>query len=80
MLSGIGVEGKTMIEPSISFKGGLISHNPILNVSIEEADARIMIHIKNAVQSGMKRIVVISNDTDVLVLCLHFWMDFCEVR
>ena len=78
VLSGIGMDGKTAIERWISFKEGIVSQNSILDINIEEADARLMIHIKDAARNGMKRAVVVSNDTDVLVLCIHYWIDFCE--
>ena len=47
-----------------------------LNSDLEEADLRLILHILYAVKQGSKRIVVLSNDTDVLVLLLHFMEKF----
>ena len=44
-----------------------------LNARIEEADVRLIIHAFNAAQSGIQQIVVVSQDTDVQILCLHYW-------
>ena len=43
---------------------------------IEEADARIIPHIAASISDGSKRIVVLSNDTDVLVLLINYFTDF----
>ena len=40
---------------------------PELNVEIEEADLRLFPHAKYAVENGGKRIVVLGNDTDIIV-------------
>ena len=40
---------------------------PNLNSSIEEADCRIIPHIFEAVKLGFCRVMVLSNDTDVVV-------------
>ena len=42
-----------------------------LMLDIEEADMRLMPHMLHAVQDGAKRVVCLSNDTDVIVLSLH---------
>lgn len=44
-----------------------------LNSTTEEADLRMMPHIYHAVLHGIKRAVVVSNDTDVLAL-IFFYM------
>ena len=49
---------------------------PELDVDIEEADARIIPHALHAVNCGATRVVLLSNDTDVMVLALHFWNIF----
>lgn len=46
---------------------------PELDLSIEEADVRIIPHVLHAVCSGATRVVVLSNDTDVMVLGLNYW-------
>src|SRR6218665_2155697 len=43
---------------------------PDLTSSHEEADTRLMLHIKHAASNGMLRIVVAADDTDVLVLLI----------
>ena len=40
---------------------------------IEEADVRIIPHAMHAVKNGARRIVVLSSDTDVCVLLMHYW-------
>ena len=44
---------------------------PALCLNIEEADIRIIPHIKRSALRGQSKITVISNDTDALVLLLH---------
>ena len=56
----------------IQYKEGITSNKDILDKPIEEADLRIITHIGNSIQSKNTRIVLISNDTDVLVLVLYF--------
>jgi hypothetical protein len=74
VLSGIGIDdGMTPCE--------VVSRDAIepiasLDVHIEEADARLMPHCMHATQDGAKRIVILSNDTDVLVLGVYFWTTF----
>ena len=43
---------------------------------IEEADSRIIIHVEHAINEGTQNILVLSSDTDVLVLLLYFWGEF----
>ncbi len=56
-----------------SVKQGAITSYPQLDIPIEEADERLMPHAFHAIDTGTKRIVILSSDTDVLVLALHFW-------
>ena len=44
-----------------------------LNVSLEEADVRLIPHALHASQNSVTRIVVLSADTDVIVLLLYYW-------
>ncbi|KAH3862179.1 hypothetical protein DPMN_006019 [Dreissena polymorpha] len=44
-----------------------------LKLHVEEGDVRIVPHAINIAKHGYKRIVLLSNDTDVTVLGLHFW-------
>ena len=55
-----------------------VTHNsiipvPELDVHIEEEDVRMIPHALHATNQGTTIIVLISNDTDVMVLALHFW-------
>ena len=42
-----------------------------LNVNHEEADTRMILHACEAVSNGYERVLVISDDTDVMLLLLH---------
>ena len=44
---------------------------PHLRSELDEADLRILMHILDCTQNGIKRCVVLSNDTDVIVALLH---------
>ena len=53
-----------------------ITHNQVLfqdhiSCSHEEADTRIMLHCKTAVDDGFKRLVIWSPDTDVFILGIY---------
>ena len=48
---------------------------PELNSKIEEADQRLIPHIHYSISQGAKRSVVISNDTDVFALLIHYLPD-----
>jgi len=45
---------------------------PDLDVNIEEADVRTIPHVLDATNCGV-RVLLLSNDTDVVVLGLHYW-------
>ena len=47
-----------------------------LTNQLEEADVRIIPHIEKAIKNESKRIVVLSNDTDVFALLLHYSHSF----
>ena len=55
------------------FCGDAHSIIPELNSEIEEADARLIPHLQNAVLGGSEKIIVSSTDTDVLVLLIHYF-------
>ena len=50
-----------------------------LNSDIEEADHRLIPHIEWSLHIGHNNIVVISNDTDVLVLLVHYFKIFSRM-
>ena len=56
-----------------SVKDGCSVEVPELHPDVEEADARIIPHAMHAVKSRMKCIIVLSGDTDVFVLLMHYW-------
>ena len=66
-LSGIGIDEESRM-PCQTETGVIIDE---LQYDIEEADERLILHIMYAARKGSERIVVLSNDTDVLVLTLH---------
>ncbi len=72
ILSGMGTCADDNVECQ-SAKLEEITCVPALKYNIEEADLRIIPHILHAVQHGAECVFVLSNDTDVLVLCLQFW-------
>lgn len=43
---------------------------------IEEADIRIIMHIDHAIGASFNNIIVLSTDTDVLVLLVYYWNHF----
>ena len=74
-------EHKTVLSGIVSDTDGVISGQEIshsesfkredLQMWLEEADVRVIPHIHKAVSNGVKRVVLILYDTDVVVL-LHF--------
>ena len=56
-----------------SVKDGRLTEVPELHPDVEEADARIIPHAIHAVKGGMKRIIVLSGDTDVFIRLMHYW-------
>lgn len=61
------------IEPCLAIFNGKETPLRDLDTTIEEADVRIIPHARHAVENGTKRVVIISNDTDVVILALHYW-------
>ena len=51
------------------------SEYPLRPCSHEELDTRMMLHAANAVSHGYKRILIIANDTDIIVLGISFFND-----
>ena len=44
-----------------------------------DAYYRIVLHIVSAILEGLKRVVVKSNDTDVLIILIQYYNHFCEL-
>ena len=57
---------------------GVTNERPDLDNHIEEADMRIILQIAKSTESGLKNVVVVSNDTDVCVLLLHYTPQFIK--
>ena len=50
-----------------------INHNELRPCNHEEADTRILLHVKHAADSGHRKIAIRTVDTDVLVLAVSFF-------
>ena len=48
--------------------------------SQEEADTRLILHVKYVNETGAERVVVRSTDTDVFLLLLHFSPEFTHIK
>jgi len=66
------IEGSTVSTKTRSVHSGITNEYNELDSTLEEADVRIMPHVLHVIRTGIKRIVVLSSETDVLVLLLHF--------
>ena len=53
--------------------GSITKLHDTLAVNVEEADLRIIPHVFHALKQGMQRVIVLSNDTDVFVILIHFY-------
>ena len=51
------------------------SEYPLRPCNHWEFDTRVMLHAPNAVSHGYKRILIIANDTDIIVLGISFFSD-----
>ena len=43
-----------------------------LECTQEEADTRMLLHVKHAIEAGFKTVTIVADDTDVLIICLAF--------
>ena len=55
--------------------GAYESEYPLRPCKREEFDTRVMLHAANAVSHGYKCILIIANDTDIIVLGIPFFSD-----
>ena len=53
----------------------IVRNVPELNSPYEEADISLVLHAAEAAEAGAKRLVVLSADTDILVLMLYYWRE-----
>ena len=58
---------------SLGAKSNVHGLQPPLDCSHEEADTRMILHTKDAINQGFHRVQVQCNDTDVLLLLVHFF-------
>ena len=74
-------EEAALVNPSDAY----ISMQGIDPCNHEEADTRLLLHIKHAYDHGFRELVVAANDSDVVVICIalyshfpgsKFWFDF----
>lgn len=72
----------TDTEKVVSF--GNIDNHSLTPCNHEEADTRILLHVKYAAESGHRKISITAVDTDVVVLAVSFfhelWIEFCVGR
>ena len=61
-----------MAEKPISLSSGVVERLTDLDSSQEEADTRLLLHAAHARRSKFIAVITVSEDTDVLVLCLAF--------
>ena len=66
------VVGASVSASSEFISDGKLSEILCLDSSIEEADIRIIPHCLDSVKSGLMRLVILSNDTDVFVVSMYF--------
>ena len=67
------------VQDCVKVNGDQLSIRNDLNSDIEEADERIIPHVAGAVKDGSKRVVILSNDVDVVMLLLYFFHVFSEM-
>ena len=65
------MHGKSL--QSFKLLNKLVVRTPDLDVNIEEADLRLVLHAFHATRQGFKRVIILSQDTDVLILFLYNW-------
>ena len=56
-----------------------VNHQELSCLSVEEADFRMIIHSKHASQHGFTKIVLVSADTDIMVLALFHWATLLQL-
>ena len=71
VLSGY-VDDSEGVKPCVELCEGNEQACPDLDSEIEEADSRIIPHVEKAARRGVQRVVVHSNDTDVVVYLLYY--------
>ena len=72
VLIGIGFSPNIDLCQGI-FNGSDPTPVPALDLDIEEADVRTIPHALDATNCGTERVVLLSNDTDLVVIGMHHW-------
>ncbi|CAG9823856.1 unnamed protein product [Phaedon cochleariae] len=70
-IKSLETDGKLVIctdEESVTFVGPLVDGVDLAPCSHEEADTRLLIHVKSAILSGHKNILISTVDSDVIVI------------
>ena len=78
LLSGYVTDNEGLKE-CVQVTDGNVQHRQDLDSEIEEADCRIIPHIAKAGITGHQRIVVFSNDTDVVTYLLYYMEQFVRI-
>ena len=60
--------------PGEHIVAGVVTEDPELYFSIEEADSRIIPHISKACQEEVKWVVVMSNNTDIFTCSWAYYL------
>ena len=71
VLSGYVTDGGGM-QDCVMLKAGIITPVGNLKYSVEEADTRLIQHLIEAAKYKSEKVIVMSNDTDVVVYCLTY--------
>ena len=77
ILSGY-LSNKNDSSKCIQIINGVTNERPDLDNHIEEAHMRIIPYIAKTIELGLKNVVVVTNDTDVCVLLLHYTSQFVK--
>ena len=71
VVSSLGTSNET--QPCKGFFSDSSTTAPVIDATLEEADVKVIPHAFHAVCNGVTRVVILSSDTDVMVLGLHYW-------
>ena len=67
------------VYPGTCIMAGVVTEVPDRWCSVKEADSRIVPQIAITYQEEIKRVVVMSNDTDFVIYSLAYHRRFCEL-
>ena len=74
------ITGDDTSTPTQCIQNGRVFEQPELDSDLEEADIRIIPHTLHAVRGECTHIVILSSDTDVFVVAMHFLHIFVANR